>query len=225
MIESYHNIDSYPEGGKNMEREKKRVQWLALLGVVGTIFYFLHVILGEINYPGYNPLAQAVSDLTAATAPSREIASAYSTVYALFTVVACTLFCVFYQGRVNRVFRLGIYLFAIMEWTSAVGYTLFPLSASGYAGSFQDIMHMVVTALVVLLSITSMILITVGCFRSKVHKQLGIFTITVLGIMALGSIATGIVPVGYFGVAERLSVYSVVIYSAALSMFTFRYPV
>ena len=156
MIESYHNKDSYPEGGRNMKKTKNRVQWLALLGVVGTIFYFLHVILGEINYPGYNPLAQAVSDLTAATAPSKEIASAYSTVYALFTVVACTLFCVFYQGRVNRVFRLGIYLFAVMEWASAVGYTLFPLSASGYAGSFQDIMHMVVTALVVLLSITSM---------------------------------------------------------------------
>lgn len=208
-----------------MKSNKNRVQWLALMGVVGTIFYFLHVILGEINYPGYHPLTQAVSDLTAATAPSREIASAYSTVYAFFTVAACTLLCVFYQGRVNRVFRLGIYLFTVMEWTSAVGYTLFPLSGSGYAGTFQDIMHIVVTALVVLLSIASLILITVGCFRSKVHKQFGIFTIAVLGIMALGSIATAVVPVGYFGVAERLSVYSVVVYCAALSLFTFRYPI
>lgn len=208
-----------------MKRNKNRVQWLALMGVVGTIFYFLHVILGEINYPGYNSLAQAVSDLTAATAPSREIASAYSTVYALFTVTACTLLCVFYQGRVNRVFRLGIYLFTIMEWTSAVGYTLFSLSGSGYAGTFQDIMHIVVTAFVVLLSIASMILIAVGCFRSKVHKLFGIFTIAVLGIMALGSIATGVVPLEYFGVAERLSVYSVVVYSVALSLFTFRYPI
>jgi hypothetical protein len=132
---------------------------------------------------------------------------------------------VFYQGRVNKVFRLGIYLFAIMEWTSAVGYTLFPLSGSGYAGTFQDVMHMVVTAFVVLLSIASMILIAVGCFKSKVHKQLGIFTLAVLGIMTLGSIATGVVPLGYFGFAERLSVYSVVMYSAALSLFTFRYPI
>ena len=207
-----------------MNRNKNRIQWLVLMGVVGAIFYFLHVILGEINYPGYNPLAQAVSDLTAVTAPSMEIASAYSTVYALFTVVACTLLCVFYEGRVNKVFRLGIYLFAIMEWTSAIGYTLFSLSGSGYAGTFQDIMHMVVTAFVVLLSITSMILITVGCIRSKEHKRFGIFTITVLGIMALGSIATGVVPLGYFGVAERLSVYSVVVYGAVLSLFTFRYP-
>ena len=122
MIESNHNNYSYPKETRTWRGKKKRVQWLALLGVVGTIFYFLHVILGEINYPGYNPLAPAVSDLTAATAPSRDIASAYSTVYTLFTVVACTLFCVFYQERVNRVFRLGIYLFAVMEWASAVGY-------------------------------------------------------------------------------------------------------
>ena len=33
---------------------------------------------------------------------------------------------------------------------------MFPLSDSGYAGAFQDVMHMVVTALVVLLSIVSM---------------------------------------------------------------------
>ncbi len=208
-----------------MKMNKNRIQWLALMGMVGLIFYFLHVILGEISYPGYNPLSQAVSDLTAATAPSREIASAYSTVYAFFTVAACTLLCVFYQGRVNKVFRLGIYLFAVMEWTSAIGYTLFSLSDSGYAGTSQDVMHMVVTAFVVLLSIVSMVLIAVGCFKSKVHKQFGILTMAVLGLMALGSIATGIVPVGYFGIAERLSVYSVVIYSAALSLFTFRYPI
>jgi hypothetical protein len=99
------------------------------------------------------------------------------------------------------------------------------LSGSGYAGTFQDIMHIVVTVFVVLLSIASMILITVGCLRSKAHKQFGIFTVSVLAIMALGSIATDVVPVGYFGVAERLSVYSVVIYSAALSLFTFSHSI
>ena len=41
-----------------------------------------------------------------------------------------------------------------MEWISAVGYRMFPLSDSGYAGAFQDVMHMAVTALVVLLAMT-----------------------------------------------------------------------
>jgi hypothetical membrane protein len=203
--------------------KRTRMQTLALAGVIGTIFYFLHVILGRLNYPGYNSLAQAVSDLTALNAPSRQIAQACTTVHGFFTVTACTLFCVFYQEKVNKVFRIGIYLFATMQWISAVGYTLFSLSESGYAGTFQDVMHMVVTALVVLLSIVSMIMIAVGCCKSKNYKQFGIFTIVILCIMAIGSIATGAVPLAYFGVAERLSVYSVVIYTAVLSLFTFLY--
>lgn len=204
-----------------MKINKSRIQYLILLGAAGIIFYFLHVILGRLYYPGYNPLAQAVSDLTASNAPSREIASAYSTVYAMFTAASCALLCVFYQEKVNKVFRIGIYLFAAMEWISAIGYTLFSLSDKGFTGSFQDIMHMAVTVVVVVLSIVSMILIAIGCFRSKIHKNMGIFTIVVLTIMALGSIATGVVPIKYFGVAERFSVYAVAVYSGALSIFTF----
>lgn len=204
-------------------KKRTRMQWLVLVGLVGTLFYFLHVILGKLYYPGYSSLAQAVSDLTAANAPSREIASTYSRVYGLFNVTACTLFCVFFQDRVNKVFRIGIYLFAVMQWISAVGYTLFPLSESGYAGAFQDVMHVVVTAFVVLLSIISMILIAVGCFKSKAHKSFGVFTIVILGVMAIGSIGIGVVPLEYIGLAERLSVYSIVIYNAVLSLFTFGY--
>lgn len=204
-------------------QKRNRIQWLVLLGLVGTICYFLHVILGKLNYPGYNSLAQAVSDLTAATSPSKEIASNFSVIYGIFNTAACTLFFVYYQGKVNRVFRLGIYLFSIMSWISAVGYTLFSLSESGYAGAFQDVMHIVVTAIVVLLSIVSMILLAVGCFKSKVHRNFGIFTIVVLGIMTLGSIGIGVIPADYLGIAERMSVYSVVIYHAALFIFTFRY--
>lgn len=206
-------------------QKRSRIQWLALLGIAGTIFYFLHVIFGKMNYPGYSSLAQAVSDLTAATSPSKEIATNLSVIYGMFNVAACTLFIVFYQEKVNKAFRVGIYLFATMSWISAVGYTLFSLSDSGYAGAFQDVMHMVVTVLVVPLSISSMILLVVGCFRSKLHRKLGIFTIVILSIMAIGSIGIGVVPIDYFGVAERLNVYSVVIYGAALSLFTFNYRV
>ena len=93
-------------------------------GIVGRYwdgFYFLHVVCGELNYPGYQPLAQAVSDLTAATAPSREIASAFDGLCIIYNHSMHLAMC-FSQRRVQD-FRLGIYLFTAMEWTSAVGYT------------------------------------------------------------------------------------------------------
>ena len=202
-------------------RKRSLIQWLALSGVIGMAFYFLHVVIGKMNYPGYSSLAQAVSDLTAADSPSREIASALSAIYGLFTVTGVTLLCVFFQNKVNKVFRAGIYFFALMQWVSAVGYTLFSLSTSGYAGAFQDVMHMVVTAAVVFLSIASMILIAVGAIKSGEYKVFGIFTVAVLVIMAVGSIGTGAVPREYLGAAERVSVYSVVVYSGVLSVFAF----
>jgi len=198
-------------------------QWLALLGIVGAVFYFLHVIIGKANYPGYSSMAQAISDLTAATAPSREIASALTGIYGLFTVAACTILCIFYQRRTNKPFRAGIYLFAVMQWISGVGYTLFPLSDSGYAGTFQDVMHVVVTAFVVLPAIASMVLITIGTIKTNAHRWLGILTMAALAAMAIGSIGMGAFPAESFGIAERLNVYSVVLYTAVLSVFTFQY--
>lgn len=60
--------------------------------------------------------------------------------------------------KLSKPLRGGIYIFTIMEWISSVGYDLFPLSASGYAGTLQDKMHVVVTVLVVVLSLLSLIL-------------------------------------------------------------------
>lgn len=202
---------------------RSRSQWLALSGLVGALFYFLHVIVGKLYYPGYSSMSQAISDLTAATAPSRDIAAGLSSTYSLFTVAACTLLCVFFEGKGNRSFRTGIYLFAAMQWVSAIGYSLFSLSDSGYAGTFRDVMHMIVTMAVVLLSIISMILIAVGCMKRPPTRRFGLFTIAMLALMALGSMGTGAVPPAYFGIAERISVYSVIIYTAALSWFTFGY--
>ena len=200
-------------------KKRTRIQWLALIGAIGTVFYFFHIIFGKLSYPDYSAMAQAVSDLTATTAPSREVASYFTGLYASFSIAAFVLLCVFYQDRMNKAFRIGIYLFTAMHLTSAIGFV--PLSEPGYEGALQDVIHVVATAFVVLFSIASMIFIAVGCIKSKTYKAFGIFTITVLGIMALGSIGTGIVPIEYFGIPQRVSVYSVVIYSAVLSLFTF----
>ncbi len=203
--------------------KRSRIQWFILaLGLIGTLFYFLHVIIGSMHYSGYDPIKQAVSDLTAVTAPSRGIASALSQIYGVFIVSLCALLCVFYETKESKAFRLGIYLLTAMQGVTAIGYTLFPLSASGFRGDFQDSMHVVVTVLVVLLSISSMVLIALGSFRHKAHKRLGMITLITLGLMCIGSAGVGALP-DILGVAERFSVYSVVLYGAVLSVFTYKH--
>ncbi len=40
----------------------------------------------------------------------------------------------FFQGKLNKTLRAGIYAFTAMNWVSTVGYALFPLTASGICG-------------------------------------------------------------------------------------------
>lgn len=202
----------------------KLVRLLSLSGVLAAVFYFLHVYYGIQNYPNYSSMSQAVSDLTATDAPSFVIASRFSALYSMFAVLGCTFLCLIVTDQINKTFRLGIYLYTIMNWVSSIGYTLFPLSGKGYQGTFQDIMHFyVVTIAVVLLSIVSLILIFIGGRRNKETKAIAILGLVALLLMFLGSIGTGVAPKEYFGVLERFSVFSVVIYTALLGLFGYTY--
>ena len=50
--------------------KKALLQKLGLLGVVSFLSYTAAVVFSPLAYPGYNWMAQAVSDLSAANAPS-----------------------------------------------------------------------------------------------------------------------------------------------------------
>ena len=201
--------------------KKSLIQKLGLLGVVSLLSYTAAVVFSPLAYPGYNFMAQAVSDLSAANAPSLSLWNRLSAFYNVCEVVCATIVCVGIQGQKTKLLRTGIYLFAIMEWISAVGYRMFPLSDSGYAGEFQDVMHMVVTALVVLLSIVSLIVIIVAGAKDKRCRSYGICAAVALAMMLVGAMGMKIVPAEYFGIVERFSVFAATGFNAALGIHLF----
>lgn len=204
-------------------KRKTLTNWLCLSGIVSLIFYILHTTVGAMYYPDYDWMSQAVSDLTATNAPSFVVANGLSSIYTLFACLSCVLVCIVIQDKGNKVLRLGIYLFAVMNWISGVGYSIFPLSDSGYGGTFQDVMHVyVITVLVVILSIVSLVLIIIGGFKNhKKYKSLAIWAAVTLGFMFVGPIGMIVVPRAYFGIVERFSVYSVVVFNAILGLYGF----
>jgi len=201
--------------------KKSLLQRLGLLGVVSFLSYTAAVVFAPLAYPGYNWMAQAVSDLSAANAPSLALWNQLSALYNVCEVVCVTVVCIGIQGRKTKLLRSGIYLFAVMEWISAVGYRMFPLSSSGYAGAFQDVMHMAVTALVVLLSIASLVIIIVAGAKSKSCRSYGVCASVALAMMLVGAIGMKIVPAAYFGVVERFSVFAATGFNAALGIHLF----
>jgi hypothetical membrane protein len=203
--------------------KNKIAKLIPFLGILSVIFYFLHVILGEIFYEGYNPLAQAISDLTASNSPSRNIARIFSLFYGICAVTFSTGFFVYLKNKINKAVTVSAFIFCMMNAISFFGYTFFPLSESGYAGTFQDKMHMVVTVLVVLLTIVSLVLFSIGFFRAREHKWLAVISISTLLILMAGAMLINIVPKEYFGLAERINVYSIIIYTGILSLWMKKY--
>ena len=201
--------------------KKSLVQKLGLLGIVSFLSYTAAVVFAPLAYPGYNWMAQAVSDLSAANAPSLALWNQLSALYNVCEVVCITVVCIGIQGRKTKLLRSGIYLFAVMEWISAVGYRLFPLSNSGYAGAFQDVMHMAVTALVVLLSVVSLVIIIVAGAKSKSCRSYGVCAAVALAMMLVGAMGMKIVPAAYFGVVERFSMFAATGFNAALGIHLF----
>ena len=188
-----------------MKTKKPLTNKLGLLGIVSFISYGAAVIFAPLAYPGYDWMSQAVSDLSAANAPSLMLWNQLSSLYGVSALVCIMTVCVAMQGKWSKPLRLGIYTYAAMFWVSTVGYTAFPLSESGGGAAFTDTMHFVVTAVVVILSIASLVLIMIDGYRKGSFVSLAVWATVALTLMFVGAIGTGVAPPEYFGIFQRFS--------------------
>ena len=204
---------------------RKLINWLGLTGIVAFVSYTLAVVISPSAFPGYNWMEQAVSDLSAENAPSRMLWNQIAALYGVCSVVCVTCVSLYVsENKVStRLFRRGMYLFSIMNWISYVGYAMFPLADSGKEiASFQEIMHMAVTAAVVILSIVSLVCLIIAGFRKEGIRGIGIWAAVALIMMMIGAIGKGVVPPRYFGIVERCSVFAAVGFNAVCGMYLFR---
>lgn len=203
---------------------KTTENWICLSGIIAAIFYFLHVIFGTLNYPGYSNISQAVSDLTALDSPSYIISTKYVTVYGAFSSLCCTILFLMIKKSSYKIFNIGILLYGIMNWISFIGYTLFPLSGKGFQGTIEDIFHFyIITISVIILSIFSLILIFIGGIKKNTIKWISISSIITFLFVFIGAIGTGLGPKEYFGIFERFTAFSIVVFTGLLGYFGFLY--
>ena len=204
--------------------ERKLINWVGLLGIISFLSYALAVIVSPVAYPGYNWMEQAVSDLSAVDAPSRALWDQLSCLYGKCGLVSVTCASIYVaDNRIStKLFRTGIYLFTAMNWVSGVGYSMFPLADAGKEiASFQEVMHIVVTVLVVLFSIASLSVLIIAGLKNAENKKLGRWAAAALALMMIGAMGTGIVPPEYFGIVERCSVFAAAGFNAVLGWYLF----
>ena len=193
-----------------------------IFGIVSLASYAAAVLFAPLAYPGYDWMSQAVSDLSALDAPSRELWNRLAMLHAPCSLACATAAAVYVVRKRawSPLLRTGVCLFALMSLLSAVGYQLFPLTEAGTdISAFSSFVHVyVVTTGVVLTSILSLSCIAAAGVRGKGPRPLAVAAGIALALMIAGPVGMSAVPARYFGVAERLSVFSAVGFTAALGL-------
>ena len=193
---------------------------LGMCGLISLLSYTAMVVFSPLAYPGYDWMTMAVSDLGAAGAPSAALASQLNALFGPCAVVSIMAVCVAAAGRKSKVFQWGIYLYAAMEWLCNVGYTCFPWVAGADSSHFQNRMHLAVTVLVVVFSLAGLIMIGIGAGKENL-KSLRIWAFVCLAAMLIGPMGTSLLPPSVFGLFERFSTFSAVVFNAVLGMYLF----
>lgn len=191
---------------------------LGIFGLISLLSYTAMVVFSPLAYPEYDWMSMAVSDLTAEGAPSLQLATRLNALFGPCSVVSIMAVCVAIAGSKSKMFKSGVYSFAGMEWICNVGYTMFPWVADALNFSPQNICHLIVTILVVVLSLAALIMIFISA-KHEGLKSLGMWAMVCLGAMVLGPIGTGLLPKAVFGIFERLSTFSAVIFNAVLGVY------
>ena len=197
---------------------EKRVRMFGILGVISLLSYTAMVVFSRLAYPGYDWLSMAVSDLGAEGAPSEQLASQLNALFGPCGLVSIMFVCVGAAGCKSKVLKSGIYFFAAMEWVCNVGYNLFPWVKDAPASNPQNVMHLLVTVLVVVFSLASLVLVAIGA-RKEEMKSLGIWAIVCLVAMLIGPLGTSLLPKAVFGLFERFSTFSAVVFNAILGIY------
>lgn len=87
------------QGECSRMKKKNFINYCGLLGVVAFISYTVAVIFSPLAYPGYNWMAQAVSDLSAANAPSLRLWNQLSSLYNVCILVCAMMVCLGIQKK------------------------------------------------------------------------------------------------------------------------------
>ncbi len=193
--------------------------------MLATISYFIHVFLGQLLDSNYNPITMDISSLTAVGAPNRTILLFFTTIYGLLSIVFIVSMIFKSSKEYHGLTKLGYFILLIMQITSLFGYGLFPLKGDKNDMNFQNLMHIIVTIVVVFTTVASILVIAIGYIKKDGLKLLGkiCLTVSILIILfgALNPISIAM-DIDILGLTERLVIFTLQIFIFFLSfVYTF----
>lgn len=207
-------------------RSKGLLQKAAILGAASATVYVLHVVIGGILWDGYSHIEQTISELTGSGAPYagelRILTVLYGVLALAFSVV---VYMLFEKYNVHKTARLGSILLVLMHFTSLFGYALFPLEDNGAVLNTNNMMHLAVTAAIVILTIAAIFSIGIGLMKTKYFKAIGVFTLICGIVLVLSGAGTPFVlsnGIPIAGLVERINIFTLQLWIFVLSIFLYK---
>lgn len=190
------------------------------LGMVGVLVYVAHVVLGGILWKGYSHLMQPISDLTASGAPNKDLLTTLTWIYGVCSILFAISAIARAKGPIFRTARFGLMVFLAMHLVS-ITYGLFPQDLPGAEPTFTGIMHLVVTALIVPLTILAPFLTGFGLRRVRGYSGFGTYSIITGFVILIAGATTAVFfaqKLPYFGLVERINIGTLQLWTFLMSL-------
>jgi len=187
-------------------------------GILSAVVYIGTDLLAASRYPGYSIADQAISELSAIGAPTKDLWTAMMPAFGIF-LIAFSFGVIRMSSRNRALCMTGVLL--LLLGLSGVLWWFFPMHQRGAEMTGTDVGHIVMSAASVLL-----ILLFIGFgalalgprFRAYSLATLALFVATAAVTFSwAGRIANG-QPTPWLGAVERVMIYAYLIWIAALAV-------
>jgi len=196
---------------------------MLICGILSSLLYVALTIIGAMQWEGYSPTSQTVSELFAIDAPSRSIVILLMLTYSIL-MIAFGLGVWRSSGR-KRALRIVAGLLVGKEVLGIVGTLFAPMHLRGVEGTITDAMHAIITGVGVLL-----LLLTLGFGATVFGRRFRLYSIGTILILCVFGALSGLagpqlaanLPTPWMGVWERINIFSYMLWVVVLAIILLR---
>lgn len=194
-------------------------QYLLICGALSSALYVGTDIIGALTYPGYDPLSQAISEMSAIGAPTAPLLVPLYFAYALlFTAFGIAIWS---GAGVSRPMRVSAGCLILVGLLGLFVWPFFPMHMRGATGSLTDTMHLALGAADV-----ALLTVAIAAASGRFGKGFRIYSwASIIVMLATGAATALFVPAVDAGLAtpglgllERTSLASYLLWIAILSV-------
>jgi hypothetical protein len=181
-------------------------------GMLIPVTYILLYVLGGALRPGYNHIADSVSELLSPGAPNRSLLTIINIAYGLLHILFGIGVLQFIRGSEHKALigNIGAWMI-VLAGVAIVGASFFPQDAMGTPATIQGKIHLVLIFGALLpFSILSTLIIGIWLHRTGIFPGFAVYTFISVGVIVLlGGAGGAMAGTQFMGLGERISAITI----------------